>query len=318
MVWRRLFHRDKEPDESGDSPSEDQAADHSTSIERNPPANAASEPPTRQLPSHLEEQFASRRKSPEDRADPRRKLETLRRRRTAALYDIEQGELALADDNPWKERVSLLTEALETVDDDRKRTEQVEAAPWHPVPDIPITDMSVTFNNDVATVRFVVGEQQLVYEEPLDWAERGHQITRTELVRNDGEVDPLVPSDTPAELQDVLRSHLELSLFVLATDLRERTLNDERLPSALTLADLAKPCPQCGGWMDYLGRCQECARRTAELQRLFRERDRLLNERAAELEEEHRLAERLPLAQRRLADIDTEIAALEKRLADEA
>jgi hypothetical protein len=69
--------------------------------------------------------------------------------------------------------------------------------------------------------------------------------------------------------------------------------------------------------MDYRGRCQACARRKMRLQELFQERGRLLNERAAEIEEQHRMAEGLPLARRRLRDIEAEIAKLEQKV-DEA
>src|SRR5699024_302192 len=114
--------------------------------------------------------------------------------------------------------------------------------------------------------------------------------------RVQGEPETIMPDDAPAELRDALLHHLDLSLFVLATVLRDRTLDDEPLPDLLSLADLARPCPTCGGWTDYRGRCQTCARRKLRLQELFRERDRLLNKRAAEVEEQHRIVERLPLA----------------------
>ena len=306
MVWRRLFHQDPDPERpDNDDPPEDRPADEK-------PARRE-----RMLPPHLEEQLGARRRKTVEPDDIRRKLATLKRRHTAALYDIEQGELASAEDNPWKQRIRLLTEALETVDQDRVAAERVEPGPYHPVPATPITGMSVEIENDVAAVRYTVGDERFVYEEPLDWAERGHQITRTELRRTAGDPAKVLPDNTPAEMRDALLHHLDTSLFVLATVLRDRTLEEEPLPEDATLADLARPCPVCGGWTDYRGRCQHCARRAARLQELFRERTKLLDERAAEVEEQHRMAERLPLARRRLADVDTEIAAVERKIEEQ-
>src|SRR5687768_13983628 len=53
-----------------------------------------------------------------DDARQRRKAQ-LERRRDLILFDVEQGELALSPENPWQERIELLTESLATVDQDR-------------------------------------------------------------------------------------------------------------------------------------------------------------------------------------------------------
>ncbi|HWK81487.1 MAG TPA: hypothetical protein VNP95_11990, partial [Thermomicrobiales bacterium] len=107
------------------------------------------------------------------------------------------------------------------------------------------------------------------------------------------------------------------SLDAFAEDLRERRLNGDPLPGAVTLADLAKPSPEAGGWLDWNRRSPVQAVRAAEELRLRRERDRLLSERGREAEERHRLVERLPIARRRLADVDAEIAAAEAAIARE-
>lgn len=312
MVWRRIFHRDSEPEKPQDSASsqDDEHASHSAQPSANPPASGEGQS-ARSIPLHLRQALSqSRRGSAMD--NPEARLATLRQRRTAALYDVEQGEQAQADDNPWRERAELLTESLETVESDRAATLQADREPYHPVEPAPIRDLRVDLDNDIATVTFAIGDERFRWEEPRDWAERGHQVIRSDLVRISGSSEPLLPADVPEQLRDPLRAHLALSLFVLATDLRDRALNDDTLPADLTLADLARPCPACGGWTDVLGRCQACARRNARIQQLDLERNRLLSERAEELEEEHRMAERLPIARRRLADIDTEIATLER------
>lgn len=317
MVWRRLFGHQPEPEDDRDSDTEQRPAEEpSPSAEAPPGVNPRRPSGERRLPPHLAEHFGKRERPTGGVADLKRRLTTMKGRRTPALYDIEQGELATAEDNPWKQRIALLSESLETVEADRTEAAVIAPGPYHPVPATPITDISIPFENDVATVLFTVGDRQFVYEEPLDWAERGHQIARTELIRAKGEPALLVPEDTPPDMRDELHRHLEHSLFVLATELRDRALDEEQLPENLTLADLAKPCPECGGWTDFRGGCQYCARRKIRLQDLFRERDRLLDERASEMEEQHRLAERLPLARRRLADVEREIEELERKIAE--
>jgi hypothetical protein len=298
MVWRRMFHPDDEPD----TPRNDEE----------PPER----PPQRAVPPHVAERLNLQPRRTGSAVDLRRRLARLQNQREQVAYDIAQGELALEDDNPWKQRVALLTETLETVEADRERAERAEPEPYWQVPPTPITDVAAEIENNVATVRFAVADEQFTYEEPLDWAERGHQIARTELRRVDGDPAKVLPGDVPSTLRDPLLAHLDHALFVFATVLRDSQLDEAPLPTGVTLADLARPCPTCGGWMDSRDRCQACARRKMRLQELFQERGRLLNERAAEIEEQHRMAERLPLARRRLKDIEAEIAVLERKVAD--
>jgi hypothetical protein len=298
MAWRRLFHPDDEPHQPDDGG------------EQQPDAAQ------RAVPPHLAQRLNLQPRRTGSEVDLRRRHARLENQREQTLYDIAQGELALEDDNPWKQRTALLTETLETVEADRERTERAQPEPYWPVPPVPVGDLAVAVENDVATVRFSVGDERFVYEEPLDWAERGHQIARTELHRVEGDPARVLPAETPVELREALLAHLDHSLFVLATVLRDAQLDEAPLPDDVTLADLAKPCPTCGGWTDYRGRCQACARRKVRLQALFQERGRLLNERAAEIEEQHRIAERLPLARKRLRDIEAEIAALERKIAE--
>lgn len=312
MVWRRIFRResDPEPKTQGESSTSDQASAHSAQPSANPPTDVGH--PAPRIPLHMQQSLSQRQQT--GTSDPHARLAALRRRSVAATYDLEQGELALHDYNPWKQRAELLTEALGTIQQDRAEAELVATGPVYPLAETPVGDRVVTFEHDVATVTFTINDHAFRYEEPLDWAERGHQVVRGDLVKVAGSVDPLVPEDAPGELREPLRAHLELSLFVFATELRERTLDEEPLPGNVTLADFAPPCPVCGGWTDYLGRCQACARRKAEIQELDRERNRLLSDRAAEFEEERRVAERAPIARRRLHDIDTEIETIERSL----
>lgn len=298
MVWRRIFQPEDEPETPGGTESQ------------------RAETPQRAVPPHIAERIHLQPRHTGSAAELRRRLTRLENQREQTQFDIAQGELALETDNPWKQRVALLTETLETVEADRKRVEQIDPEPYWQVPPVPITDPSVQIENDVATVRYSVGDERFVYEEPLDWAERGHQIARMELQLVEGQPEAVMPDNVPADMEAALLAHLDHSLFVFATVLRDTHLEEEPLPTNATLADLAPPCPVCGGWMDYRGRCQACARRKMRLQELFQERGRLLNERAAEIEEQHRIAERLPLARKRLRDIEFQIGELVQRIAE--
>jgi hypothetical protein len=288
MSWLRFWQRD----------DDDQSL---------PPASDAAERP---LPPHLA--AARERAQPETPPDRiARRAAELHRRRQAALFDIAQGELASSEDNPWQERIALLSEALATVNDDLARLDNTPPEPYAPLPETPITHISVG-DDEPPSVRFSIGDRRFVYAEEIDWAERGHQVTRGELRRQEGDPTSLVPRETPPDVREALDTHLTESLFVFASDLRDRVLDGEPLPSDPTLADLGRPCDACGGWLDWRGRCQACARRNAERLSLKRELDRLMDERASEAEERHRFAERLPVARRRLADVEIELNALER------
>ena len=306
MVWKRLFGKPETPE----SPASAEPAGDQTPAAPGTPVM----PATRDVPPHLAQVIERRDPSLAPQRSPeQRKIEGLRRQRMAILFDIEQGEAAAAPDNPWTQRMALLTEAMTTVDQDIAAASVIEPGPYIPLPATPITIAEVTVN-DVATVTFSVGGEQFIYSEDPDWADRSRTITRGDLLRRTGSVASLVPADTPSGLGTPLREHLAESFFVFATDLRDRTLDGEPLPTDVTLADLARPCPVCGGWTDWRGTCQACAQRNASLTALRREATRLLDERNVEAEERHKLIEGLPLARRRLRDTESELERLGARI----
>ncbi|MEA2524929.1 MAG: hypothetical protein QOF73_2156 [Thermomicrobiales bacterium] len=241
--------------------------------------------------------------------DDNDKLTRLRRRREAVMFDVEQAEAASQPDNPWQQRVALLDEASANVERDRNALAALPVKPGLPLPPTPITDLQVAAETPAA-VSFQFGPERFHFEEEIDWAERGTQLVRPELVHRSGEPAALVPPAFPPERRDELVEHLAASLFVFATDLRDRALNGQPLPTAPTLADLARPCDACGGWQDWHGTCPECQRRAWQRQHLDAEEERLRREREREEDERARLADRLPIARRRLAEVDAEIAAL--------
>lgn len=296
MPWRQFWKKlTDQPEPAAAEPAE--------------PARAAN----MTLPPHMQRIVAERKKPATANADLHARLARLERNRLAAIYDVEQGELASAPENPWKQRIDLLSQAMQTVEDDLARVRKVEPSPFFPLPARPITNIDIA-TGPVADVAFTIGDQRFRFSEDLDWAERGHQLTQSELRLREGNPVALTPADTPANLRDALVAHLDESLFVFATDLRDRTLDRETLPSRPSLTDLAKPCPVCGGWTDWQGRCQVCRTRDAEMRSLKREENRLLSERAREAEEQHRLQERLSIARRRLRDIDVEVEALRAQM----
>lgn len=265
------------------------------------------------LPPHMQKIVQERKRPAGTSPDLRTRLTRLERNRLASLFDIEQGELAVQADNPWYQRIQLLTEAMDTVQTDLASARIVVPSAYLAPPEFAIDHLQISYD-PVASVQFQIGQVEFRYEEDLDWSERGHQLAQSELSRRSGSVAEIIPVSTDASLRTGLIHHLDESLFVFASDMRDRSLDQTPLPDDVTLFDLAKPCPVCGGWTDWLGRCQSCRQRDATLQALKREENRLLTERGREAEEQHRLKERLPIARRRLRDIDADIAEIQSQV----
>lgn len=264
----------------------------------------------RKLPPHMQHLLQERSRSiDEPQGDAESRRAALERRRMAIQFDIDQGELAMQPENPWTHRIELLTEALANVESELAATRNVKPSPFFPVPELPITDILVT-EREPYEVEFTIDGQRFSWLEKLDWEERGGLLAQPVLEQMAGNAHTLVPSDVPELLRDDLTAHLINAVSSLAVAIRDARLNEDDLPVVNTLADLAIPCPVCGGWTDALGHCNACAHRKAAEQELFLERQHLMRERAAEAEERHRLSERLPLARRRMDDLERELASL--------
>lgn len=270
------------------------------------------EPPQDPEPPRPAEDGIVRRRPPA--ADPamQSRLDALRRRRDMAVYDLERAEAARQPENPWRERMNLLENSLATIEDDLRALDEAPVLPVFPVPETPITDITVDLEEPVS-VAFTIGPERFRWEEEIDWDQRGGPVVRGQIRQRSGDASRLVPPDVPAERRDELARHLAESATVLALDLRDRALDGEPLPERPTLADLARPCPECGDWLYWRGNCDACARRAWERQNLLAEAARLAQERDAEEADRHKWAERLPVARKRLADVDDEIARLEGR-----
>lgn len=265
----------------------------------------------RKLPPHMQRIVNERAHNIDDEqmaAESRRVA--LERRRMAIQFDIDQGELALSPDNPWTHRIELLTEALANVEAELAEARVVVPGPFFPLPETPIEQILVS-ESEPYSVSFQIGDVAFAWSERLDWAERGGLLAQPDFVQDAGSVDSLIPAETPEDLRAPLRNHLLESVTAFAIHLRDARLDGEELATGTTLADLARPCPVCGGWMDFNGACNTCAMRKVQEQRLFQERQHMMKERSSEAEERHRLGERLPLALRRMADLERELAELD-------
>lgn len=279
MVWKRLFGRQQETTPATPAPIVD-----ARGIVRRQPAAA----------------------------DPamQERLDGLRRRRDMAAYDLERALAARQPENPWRERGELLDRSLATIEDDLRALDATRPLPVFPLPETPIDDIAVRVEEPLS-VAFRIGTERFRWEEDIDWDQRGGPVVRGQLTQRTGDVASLVPANLPAERRDALRQHLEESVEVFAHDLRDRAIEGEPLPEGATLADLARPCAECGAWLDWRGHCATCAARAWQRQNLHLEAERIAKEREEEETDRYKWAERLPIARKRLADIDAEIAVLE-------
>ena len=76
------------------------------------------------------------------------------------------------------------------------------------------------------------------------------------------------------------------------------------------MADLARPSTEFGGWLDWTGQSARKQEREGARANLFAERQRLMADRARLIEDQNKIAENLPIARRRLAELDREIETI--------
>lgn len=237
------------------------------------------------------------------------RIAALKRRRDGILFDVEQSELAQQTENPWRERISLLEETVANIRAERAAVDKVPRLELPPPPESPASVGEVRWE-DPALVEIAIGDQTFRFESEIDWAERGTYVTRNDLELRSGDPAAIARIDWAPEIRDRFTSRLTESLFILASDLRNRAENGEALPSVSTLSDLISPCPECGDWKLWGGFCPSCAERAQRTKALDDEILARLGEIAREEEERAEIAERLPIALRRLADVNAELASL--------
>ena len=226
--------------------------------------------------------------------------------------DIDQAGSARQPVNRWTERVDQLNAAIAQAQADlAAATPKPSGSPPLSLAETPIETVEVR-PDEPATVVLRIGESVLEYQEELDWAERGHQMALPQIYRSAGDVIPLLPPALDADERTRLIEHLRHSFATLANDVLERTIDDEPRRE-LTLADLARPCPDCGGWLDLKGRCPECTELDWQRQQIRADLSRLIKERNDVLRELERLRERLPIIHRQIADVDADIEELRRK-----
>lgn len=239
----------------------------------------------------------------------RRSLRRLIRRESNLEYDLSRAEEALTDENQWTERIEQLNQAVEQAMADREAIEPdpdpVERPQLEPVP-IEITDLQET---EPARITLKIGDAEIAYSEEIDWAERGHQVTIPELRRISGDVDALMPPLESDDLRQKLREHLRHSLAIYANQVLEHTAAGSD-PPTLTLADLTRRCPRCGGWLDQKDRCPQCAELDWKRQEIDTDLRRLRKERDDVIQDLERQRDRLPVVQRQLAETRADIEKL--------
>ena len=243
---------------------------------------------------------------PEDPEQAAR-LFRLRQQREQIRHEVETAEAAADAENRWQTEIRLIDLAIAEIRIDLERLQRRPVAAGEPLPPIPIQDLTVD-PGPPPRVSFRLGDEEFVYEEDLDWAERGFQIARSDLHMRSGSVQRVVSALSMPDKQPLI-DHLTKSLFAFATDQRDRDLNGESLVTA-TLADMAPPDPQFGDWRDWNGNSPNAQELEAARAPLIAEIERLDKERKTLAEEEASLAESLPFARRRLVEIENRIAAI--------
>lgn len=224
------------------------------------------------------------------------------------VRQLEEAESATAPDNIWIQRITLIDQALVANSQEVRQLDTFERRPGIALPGTPITGIKVR-TEEPPTVSFRVGSEPFVFAEEIDWAERGTNVVRGELVKQLGSATRLLPADLPLDRASELLEHLDDSLFVFASDLRDRAIAGEPLPTSPSLADLARPCETCGGWKDWRGNCAECQKRDMTKHELNAERDHLLGERARQMDDRAKRIEQIPVIRRRLADVEASLNA---------
>ncbi len=236
-------------------------------------------------------------------------IAALKRRRDGILFDVEQSELAHQDENPWRERITLLEETVADIRAERARLDDIPRLDLPAPPELPVSLGEVRWQ-DPALVEITIGDQRFRFESDLDWAERGTYVSRNDLERRGGDAAAIAPTEWEDDTRQRFTDRLNESLFILASDLRNRAENGEALPTVSALHELISPCPDCGDWKLWGGFCPRCAERAQQAKALDDEILGRLGEIAGEEEERATIAERLPVALRRLADVEAELDSL--------
>ncbi len=238
------------------------------------------------------------------------KLARLQQRRQDLEHAIELVEQSGDPNSSFQQRIAVLGTTLDSIEAEIQKTLPLSSRRLPDLPATPIERIEVNLD-PVPSIGFAIGPARFAYAEEIDWAERGTQIVKGDLLPVAVDIEPLIPDSITGSVREELAAHLERSLFSFATDLRNRAVEGDAQPSDPTLAGLAVPCPRCGDWQLWGGICLRCLEHERQLRELNAERSRVLDERTSEVEERQRQVEELPLQRRRLAETIANIQALQ-------
>jgi hypothetical protein len=242
----------------------------------------------------------------------RRQLRRLLRRQDDLTYDLERAEESLNEENQWTERIEQLNQAIEQAMADREAIEpEDDTPPRMQLEPIPVEIAELT-EEEPASVTLRIGSTEISYREEIDWAERGHNVTMPELLRVSGDVEPLLPELDSEERVQELREHLLHSLSTYSNQILEHSAAGSE-PPTMTLADITRTCPACGGWLDQKNRCPICAELNWKRQEIDADLRRLRKERDDVISDLERQRDRLPIIQRQLAETRADIDKLREK-----
>jgi len=242
----------------------------------------------------------------------RRRLARLYQRREELRYDLMLAEQALQPENRWTERLRELDAAIADLEEQRKAFETMPSVLQpHPLPPVPV-EVRVAVGESPATVELEISGVVLRWVEEVDWAERGHQLAPAQLRRVEGELENVLTAVGYRDPSPELLATLEASADLVAADALE-SARRRQVWTEIRFADLARPCPACGGWRDLRDRCPTCAARAWQVQQLVSERNRLRRERDEVFRDWQRARDRLPIIQRQLAEVEADIRQLEEK-----
>lgn len=239
----------------------------------------------------------------------RRRLSRLLARRAGVEYDLAQAQTAFMPQNRWTERIEQLDDAIRQAHDDMERLKPPPSGvphvqlPAHPI-EIDVRSVDVP-----AEILILAGGEAFLFREELDWSELGHQVALPKLQQVGGDAETIVPGNIPADARRRLAHHVRNGLSIIANDALKRAAGGEPIGS-FTLADFTRPCEECGGWLDPLGRCPACAELDWQRNQIAAAAARLTDERNDTFADMDRARERLPVLRRQLQDVDKDIKEL--------
>jgi hypothetical protein len=105
-------------------------------------------------------------------ADPETagKVTSLRRRRELLRNELQTAESATEHENKWQREIQLITQAIDEITAERDALADHKVPAGELLDETPIDDVIVNLE-PAPVVRFRIGTESFIYEEPAEWAE---------------------------------------------------------------------------------------------------------------------------------------------------